>query len=127
MDDVILRAVGKIAFNYMAFTHGAEFCARDDFDAFRNYVRRGEPPKAGFVAFSRNSQGTNQEWGTQSDGHTVILGWNADNNNGIVCLVTLFGHLTYHALLCSRYSGVWFPLATAHNFNIKTRSIARLC
>jgi hypothetical protein len=127
IDDVILRGVGKIAFNYLAFNYGAQFCLRDDFDAFRNYVRRGEPPNAGFVVFSRNSRKTNQEWDTQSNGHTVILGWNADNNNGIVCLVTLFGHLTYHALLCSRYSGAWFPLATAHSFDIRTRLIVRLC
>ena len=127
MDDVILRAVGKIAFNYLAFNHGAQFCLRDDFDAFRNFVRYGKPPNAGIVVFSRNSQEMKHERGNQCNGHTVLLGWNVDRS-GIVCQITLFDHLTYSALLCSPYTGrVWFSLPKAHCFNINTRSIAPLC
>jgi hypothetical protein len=126
MDDVILRCVGKIAFNYLAFNMGPRFCMKDDFDAFRNYVRYGISPDVKAVVFSRNPRTMIGNEAVNSDGHTVLMDWN-EGFLGIVCLVTLFGHLTYHCLLCSRYKGVCFPLARAHRFNLTTRSIARLC
>ena len=38
IDVTILRAIGKIAFNYVAYTHGASFVLRDDFDQYRCWV-----------------------------------------------------------------------------------------
>ena len=53
LDDVILRAVGKIAFNFLAFTQGAEMALRQDFDEFREYVRYGTKPSLPAVIASK--------------------------------------------------------------------------
>lgn len=44
VEDRILRAIGKIPGNYVAYIHGAAFFLRPDFDDCRNWVRDGTPP-----------------------------------------------------------------------------------
>lgn len=127
IDDVILRAVGKIAFNYLALMRGAKFALQDDFDQFRNYVRYGTKPLTIPIAISKQPMlGRDDQFYRQSSGHVVGLDWN-QSGSGIVCLVRLFNHLTYHALLCDRYSGLlYFPIRTGHHFDLQSRSITNL-
>jgi hypothetical protein len=42
--DEHLRAIAKIAFNYLAYIHGGEFVLRQGFDSTRRYIRYGKQP-----------------------------------------------------------------------------------
>ena len=127
IDDVILRAVGKIAFNYFAYAAGAEFALRADFDQFRKYVRFGTKPPMLPVAISKRPMlAGDDQFYRQTNGHIVGLDWNQEGT-GIGCLVSLFNHLSYHALLCVQYSGlVYCPIRTGHHFDPQSRSVTRL-
>ena len=126
LDDTILRAVGKIAFNYLALSQGAEFALRDDFDQFRMYVRHGKKPPYALVISSKQPI----LWGDdamyrQTNGHLLVLNWNK-TGFGLLCLVALFNHITYHALLCMSYQGLWRPISTGIHFDLESRTVSEV-
>jgi len=44
IENRILRAIGKIASNYVAYIHGAKFFLEPDFDYYRKWVRYATAP-----------------------------------------------------------------------------------
>jgi hypothetical protein len=44
IDDIVWRAVAKIAFNYLAYFQGCEFALHPAFDVIRRFIRYGERP-----------------------------------------------------------------------------------
>ncbi len=126
LDDIILRAVAKIAFNYLAFAQGPELALREDFDEFRAYVRYGARPTMPVVIISKHPilQGDDKFY-RQTNGHVVVLDWDM-TGMGIVCLVSLFNHLTYHASLCKNFSGVWRPLSQGLHFDPQSGNISHV-
>jgi hypothetical protein len=44
IDDIVWRAVAKIAFNYLAYLQGQEFALHPAFDVIRRFIRYGERP-----------------------------------------------------------------------------------
>jgi hypothetical protein len=124
IDQTILRGIGKIAFNYAAWAQGADFVLRADFDPFRRLVRFGEDPGWRPVLPSKRPilADDSNDW-RQTSGHLIVLDWNR-GNEGVVVQLSLFNQITYHALLCRKYSGVWFSLSGGHHFDIKSRTIA---
>jgi hypothetical protein len=61
----------------------------------------------------------------QTNGHIIVLDWDK-GHEGIVCLVSLFNHLTYHVILCARYSGVWHPLKAGRHFDVENLKISEV-
>lgn len=127
IDQVILRSIGKIAFNYIARMQGADFVLRNDFDHFRQFVRYGnEPPwkpavrPTGTPILSDDSP----RW-RQTNGHLITFGWSGDGR-GIQGQVSLFNSITYKALFCPNFLGLWCPLGSGHHFDIQTRTISKL-
>jgi hypothetical protein len=127
IDQVILRAVAKIAFNYMAFTQGAKFALRSDFDDFRNYVRFAKEPdwKPAVIPTSGTILYDDSFSWRQTIGHLITFGWNR-NNRGLLVQVSLFNSITYHVLLCPSFSLIWFPLSSGHHFDVDSRTISKL-
>ncbi len=126
IDEVIFRGIGKIAFNYLAFVRGADFVLRSDFDPFRRFVRYGESP--GWLPVYADTMpilhGDTSRW-RQTNGHIVVFDWQK-GSDGIVAYVSLFNSITYHALLCEKYSGVWHPIASGCHFDIETSTISEV-
>jgi hypothetical protein len=127
IDPIILRAIGKIALNYAAYTKGATFALRQDFNDFRNYVRYGTEPewKPAILPSSKPILFDDSFKWKQTNGHIITLDW-APRNRGILAQVSLFNSVTYHALLCPRASGLWYPLACGHHFDIDSHKISAL-
>lgn len=127
IDQIILRAVGKIGFNYVAHTQGVDFSLRDDFDDFRSCVRYGQEPqwKPAIVPTTNTVlYDDNFRW-RQTFGHLITFGWNRDDR-GLVVQISLFNSVTYRALLCRYFSRLWLPLSSGHHFDIESRTISRL-
>ena len=124
LDDIIFRGVAKIGFNFLAHVEGADFVLRPDFDEIRDYIRFGVKPRQPLVGVTRNpilhGDGGSHR---QTYGHIVVVDWDR-LNEGIVCLLSPFNHLTYHILLCRNYSGVWHPLYAGRHFDWRTLAIS---
>ena len=45
IDESIVRAVAKIAFNYLAYWQGSEFMLEPDFNRTREFIRYGVKPQ----------------------------------------------------------------------------------
>ncbi len=126
LDEAILRGVGKIAFNFLVYVRGEEFALRSDFDSFRDFVRWGKKPSWLPVLVSQFPilHGDDAHY-RQTNGHIVVLDWDK-SGQGIVCMLSLFNHLTYHASLCPNYSGLWHPLKAGRHFDIAAKVISEV-
>jgi hypothetical protein len=101
---VHLRALAKIAFNYLAYTHGPDFCLASDFDSTRRYIRRGVEPFLPAVSLSADEIANLPEIerkGERFVAHlvTVTVPLNADVTLG---QVTLFNWMRYDVVLAHR-------------------------
>lgn len=126
LDDIIFRGVAKIALNFLAHLRGSDFVLRSDFDPIRGYIRLGTKPERPHVIVTKFPilRGDDAFY-RQTNGHVIVVDWDKANE-GIVCLVSLFNHLTYHVVLCADYSGVWHPLSGGRHFNLETLDISEV-
>ncbi|HYB61885.1 MAG TPA: HNH endonuclease [Methylomirabilota bacterium] len=126
LDEPILRAVTKIAFNFLAYVTDTDFALRSDFDPVRDYVCLGKRPPFAPVLISRTPILFDESrFYRQTNGHIVILDWNRANT-GIVCLLSLFNQLTYHVALCPNYSALWHPISAGRHFDLDTQTISEI-
>jgi hypothetical protein len=126
LDDIIFRGAAKIAFNFLAYVKGPDFALRAEFDEMRDYIRTGVATSHPQVIVSTAPiLNSDDALYRQTRGHLVILDWDR-NNSAILCLLSLFNHLTYHVVLCRSYSGIWHPLATGRHFDLETRRITNV-
>lgn len=128
VDDTIFRAIAKIAFNYVAWVHGAAFALRSDFDDVRNYIRYGTRPWWTPVVrpFKTPILTDDLPHFRQTNGHLVTVNWNY-KQTGLVGQVSLFNTVTYHVLLCFSYSGIWREdIRSGHQFDIESRTVSPL-
>lgn len=126
LDDAIYRCTAKIAFNFLAYLKGPDFCLLSDFDPIRSYIRHGHKIAEPAVIVTVNPilLGDSPTY-RQTNGHVIIVDWNK-SNEGIVCSFSLFNHLTYHINFCSRFSGVWHPLGEGRHFDLGTQRISEV-
>lgn len=127
LDTDILRALAKIAFNYVACVHGADFILRCDFDELRSYIRHGALSRMPLVVLGQSGILTGEPSGLKfTDGHLITFEWNK-TERGLVARVSLFNHAKYHVLFCTNYSGIWSnELVSGHHFDIETGEISPL-
>lgn len=126
IDDVILRCIAKIAFNYLAKTAGDDFVLKDDFDSIRSYVRYGTRPNYKFFKISNYPiLAYDTLTYRQTNGHLVTVNW-PPNSNKIVSQVSLFNHRTYHFRLTKDFSGLWRNIRSGHHFSIERKRIEPL-
>ncbi len=128
VEDRILRAIAKIAGNYVAYIHGAAFFLRPDFDDYRNWVRYGTPPPWSIppvVVVTTPVLALDSSQWRQTTGHLVTFDWNRQGD-GLFAQVSLFNDLNYKILLCPRYSGLLHDIRTGHHFDLQSRTISAL-
>ena len=131
VDQIIFRAIAKIAFNYVAHEHRPDFVLRSDFDEVRDYIRLGTAPRWAArlpvvtpipnpILFddTRRLRETN--------GHLITFDW-APGQMGLMAQLSLFNSITYQIRLCPSYSGLWHPeMRRGHHFDIESRKIESL-
>lgn len=127
VDQVILRGIAKIGFNYLAYTKGADFVLRSDFDLIRNYVREGKlPANAQFVGPVKKPilAGDTPSW-SQTNGHVVTCQWD-QTRYALLGQVALFNTTPFHVLLCHHYTGLWHDFSSGHHFDIEHHWVSEL-
>jgi len=124
-DRILARAIAKIAFNYLAKIHGAEFVLRSEFDAVRRFIREGEGAPPDFVQFRdapvlRDSEGRE----LPAKGHLLVMGWSKVWKD-IRAVVSPFQHLSYIVRLARDISEAPSNIDSAHLYELATRRASK--
>jgi hypothetical protein len=105
IDDIVRRAITKIAFNYLAKMHGVPFTLHPSFDGIRRFVRHGERP--GFFLFDAVDEAILEGEpieGPRLLGNLVTLDVAIDGAS-LFAQVSLLNMLTYRVLLVPNFDG----------------------
>jgi len=124
----VARCVAKIGFNYLAYATNEDgrLLLQEEFDEIRNYVRYQANPKMGLLNFSTNPKlDAEERKGSLVDGHILAVDWDPTGEK-ILCVVNLFGAMSYQISLCRGYSGVWFPIGSAHFFDFRNKATRKV-
>ncbi len=128
VDQVIARAIAKMAFNYLAwvsFGFDRQFALRDDFDPIRAFILHGENHWREFVLFpAPNILATDSEVRRSTQGHLITLEWK--RFEGIASQVSVFNDLTYRVALAKRTRGIWRDIGSGHHYNPITMKVEKL-
>lgn len=125
-DDLLARAICKIAVNYLAKTQGAEFALRTEFNAVRQYVRYGTGKGGAFLSFDQDTRFRNAaRQARRVVEHTLLLDWNG-NPEELIGHVHLFGETRYAVRLCTHWTGIWREIKSGHLFNLESKEITKL-
>jgi len=126
IDKTIFRAIAKIAFNYLAYVHGAALALRSDFDPVREYVRHGTEPSWRPVIPGKSRILAGETAGIRcSNGHLLALEGDAIRGK-IIARVALFNDITYTLQLCEHFSGIWRDFRSGHHFDVDTNGVTQL-
>jgi hypothetical protein len=127
-DRVIMRAICKIAFNYLANVAGHQFVLREIFNEIRNFIRYDVGLSDKYISYNLppilyDDQLLEKFAVKVTIGHIINLEWNGNN---IVSKLSLFNSHTYGVTLCKNYDGIWIPLRCGHHFDIETKQVSNL-
>lgn len=126
VDNLVLRCVAKIAFNYLAYFEGRDFVLHDSFDPIRRFIRYGEPAAYPLVVVDGQPiLSDDYQHLRQTNGHLVTVNWAADGRS-IVGQVSLFNEARYRVSLARNFSGLWRPLRRGHHFDLASRRVDAL-
>lgn len=127
IDDVVVRALCKIAFNYFAYIYGASVALMPDFDQLRRYVLDGSPCTwrvltADSVSILGNERGQQQV----AVAHILTVEWKSETR-GVLAQVSL-GNLIRYQIWLSKGTLQLQPAQSfsGHIFNPAGRQISRL-
>ena len=125
IDQVVRRAVAKIAFNYLARWQGANFLHRPEFDMARQYIRYGTLPDYEMMRVDEEAilDGEPLE-GPRALGHIITAGWT--NVHSVLTQVTLFNWLTYRISLTKEFPDPRPEIRRGHVFDVANRRIHEL-
>jgi hypothetical protein len=127
VDQLLARAIAKIAFNYMAFHAGPKFALNANFDPARRFIRydQGGDDWGHFVRIlSKPLLAEETEDLQVTRGHILILGWR--DFETLVVWVSPYNSMAYEVTLTRYYQGVWPPLKIGQVFDWEHHNIVRL-
>ena len=123
IDSVVMRAMAKLSFNYVAATSGADVVLMPEFDEVRRYVRTGERGQTAIVTV-----GTDPILGNEPDGHRHlghILTVRRDDP-GVVGQVSLFNRFAYRVRLAKTGATTDGLVDSGHFFDVENRVLHTL-
>lgn len=128
IDDVVLRSVAKIVFNYLARVTEDRlpgFVRREEFAPIRSFIRHGTQPAWNPVSIGDGNVQLADTRTRITSGHVLVAAW-PDPRRSPVGNVSLFNQLTYVVRFADRVPGVWWELDSGHYFNIRTRKVTKM-
>ncbi len=128
IDRVIIRAISKIAFNYLSYVAGKDFALHSEFNDVRRFVRYDEGDSRAFFTVTTSpvlyEDQKLRKYGIKTtDGHLIILEWKGSD---ILCKVSLFNVNTYLVRLVAKFRGIWRPIKSGHHFAVRQMKVSKL-
>ena len=129
-DDVVLRAIAKIAFNYFAYSLNEKkelsFIFHKDFDVIRRFILYGEKAEYPLHMVSDDPiLGDEPVVGKRRSGHLITVNWAGDGIS-ILAQVSLFNWMTYKFCLARAFTGEHKDIRRGSFFNFHSNEIMDL-
>lgn len=126
IDQIVFRAIAKIAFNYFAYWAGSERVLDNAFHPIRRYVRYGEKTTYPFVVIIEKAiLGDEPLEGKRRLGHLITFGW-SQNRLSLVSQVSLFNWITHSVLIAKDFRDKEFNLRKGSFFDVANNDILEL-
>lgn len=126
IDQLVFRAIAKIAFNYFAYWAGPELVFDSQFHPIRRYVRYGEKATYPFVVIiEKVILGDEPLEGKRRLGHLITFDW-SNNRLSLVSQVSLFNWITYSVLIAKDFRDKTFGLRKGSFFDVANNDILEL-
>jgi hypothetical protein len=129
IDDIVLRTVSKIAFNYLAYVTEERvpgFVRREEFAAIRAFIRHGTQPGWNPVSIgAANVQLGDTRTLRITTGHVLVAAW-PDPRSVPIGNVSLFNQITYVVRFTDRVPGIWWELDSGHYFDIQKHEVRKM-
>lgn len=126
IDQIIFRAIAKIALNYLAYWQGADLIHETHFDPIRRYVRFSEPAGYPLVILTEEPVLADEPIvGRRRLGHLVTVSWAGDGRS-IVSQISLFNWVTYRVSLAKDYPQATRDIRKGSFFNVSAGEILDL-
>lgn len=123
IDNLVKRALSKIAFNYLARWEGSEFVLQSDFDIIREFIRYDRSvPYPVFECTDTPILDDEPVEGFRRHGHIITIN-TADDGVSLCAQVSLQNIMKYCVSLSRNYSGVKRDVRRGHFFDINSRKI----
>jgi hypothetical protein len=126
-DDIVLRAISKIAFNYLAYglltRDRLDFIFYQDFNVMRRYIRYGEKPEYPLIVPSQKAILADEPiTGKRRQGHLITIDWAGDRVS-ILAQVSLLNWMTYKICLAREFSGEHIDIKRGNFFDFNSHQI----
>ncbi|MDO8531059.1 MAG: HNH endonuclease [Dehalococcoidia bacterium] len=124
-DELVKRAIAKIAFNYLTWVYGIRVALNQGFNPIREYVRYGRLSKTPFInRISNLPIKVGAREAHDRDGHVLLIDW-APRIRGVIAQVALFCAMPYYQEVhLGIYTGVLpAKVASIHYFDFRTKSV----
>jgi len=126
-DEILARAVAKVAMNYLALAQGAEFARRPEFDDVRRFVRYGEGRPPTFVQPQAGALIENRDGSEPPPYHVIALFWSPGMRPPMLCRLTVFNRHAYLVRLCTAFYGpLWREVKSGHTYELATNECREL-
>ncbi len=113
-DDIVIRTLAKIGFNYLAYWQGRDFMLNSSFDKIRDYIRKGIKPDYQLTRITRAPILEDEPIdGKKRLGHIVTINY-AQNNSAIMAQISLMNRVTFLVFLAKTYKGINARIKVIH-------------
>ena len=125
VDNVILRAIAKIAFNYLTKVMGSNYVLDSKFDRIRNYIRYEIKPNFEIVKLKKGHLLSDETNHIRSfKGHIFTLQIEGDS---IISKITLFNsYIYYYYVYLGEFGPIWHNIRSGHAYSLKEKKLIEL-
>ena len=126
IDQTIMRAVAKIALNYLTYWNGPEFVLHESFNAIREFILTGKRDGDLLVrAIDKAILADEINSSRRRLGHIITVNWAGDKIS-ILAQVSLLNRITYQIILARSYPGEKINIAKGNFFDVHNHVILEL-
>ena len=126
IDQTIMRAVAKIAFNYLTYWMGKDFVLHDSFNNIREFILTGKRDGDLLIrAVDKAILGDEIGLSKRRLGHIVTVDWAGDKVS-ILAQVSLFNWITYQIILARDYPEEKINITKGNFFDVHNHVILDL-
>ena len=123
IDDIIIRTVAKIAFNYFVYNFGYKIAISDSFDTIRNYVLYGLKADYNIVGLAHKSVCAHtSSLSKEQFGHHILSIF--QDGPRIIADIILFNRDSFQVVISNNYPVLSNVFFSKHKFDILKNEIA---
>jgi hypothetical protein len=125
IDNILVRGIAKIGFNYMAKMCGPAFACKDDFNTIRRFIRYDRVPPGELretIEPSNRPLLANDDLNRRRFGHILSLEWDRTRRH-VLARVSLFNSISWTVMLAKYCSGIFREIKSCHFYDIQHRVV----